>query len=108
MTALTSAAVSISNPTRITSPAVVAPVNGTETAVPDMAATAACTNDVEVIVIVNDADPVPDAFVAVIVTAALPAAVGVPLICPVAVFTASPAGKPVAPKLVGLFDAAIW
>ncbi len=59
-------------------------------------------------VIVSVADPVPPAFVAVIVTAALPAAVGVPLICPVAVFTASPAGNPVAPKLVGLFDAVIW
>ncbi len=59
------------------------------------------------IVIVSVADPVPPPFVAVIVTVALPAAVGVPVICPVVGSIAKPAGRPVAPKLVGLFDAAI-
>ena len=41
--------------------------------------------------------PVPPAFVALSVTVEVPAAVGVPEINPVAVFTVSPAGKPVAP-----------
>jgi hypothetical protein len=50
----------------------------------------------------NVAEPVPAALVALIVTLKLPAAVGVPEMTPVVVLTDSPAGKPVALKLVGL------
>jgi len=41
--------------------------------------------------------PVPVLFVALSVTVDVPAAVGVPAMRPVLVFTLSPAGKPVAP-----------
>ena len=41
--------------------------------------------------------PVPVLFVALSVTVDVPAAVGVPEMRPVLVFTLSPAGKPVAP-----------
>src|SRR5438045_9721318 len=44
--------------------------------------------------------PVPVALVALTVAAKLPTAVGVPEINPVAGFTVSPGGKPLAPKLV--------
>src|SRR5215469_14434129 len=54
------------------------------------------------------AEPVPAELVALGVTLKLPAAVGVPEIRPVAVFTESPAGRPVALKLVGLLVAVIW
>ena len=40
--------------------------------------------------------PVPPALVAEIVTLNTPVAVGVPVICPLAVFTVKPAGNPVA------------
>ena len=53
------------------------------------------------IVIVSVALPVPLAFVALTVTVVVPAAVGVPDITPVDVFTEAHDGKPVAPKLVG-------
>jgi hypothetical protein len=46
---------------------------------------------------VRSAVPVPAAFVALRVTVEVPAAVGVPEINPVPVFTDSPAGNPVAP-----------
>lgn len=49
----------------------------------------------------NVAVPVPVAFVAPIVTLDVPAAVGVPVTDPVDVLTESPAGRPVALKLVG-------
>ena len=52
--------------------------------------------------------PVPPAFVALSVMFALPGAVGVPEIRPVTVSMDSPAGNPVALKLVGLFVAVIW
>ena len=51
------------------------------------------------------AEPVPVALVALTVTLKLPAAVGVPEMTPVVVLTDSPAGKPVAFKLVGLLVA---
>ena len=41
--------------------------------------------------------PVPLLFVALRVTVEVPAAVGVPVMEPLALFTARPAGKPVAP-----------
>jgi hypothetical protein len=47
-------------------------------------------------------------LVALSVTEAFPAAVGLPEMRPVVVFIERPAGKPVAPKLVGLLLAAIW
>jgi hypothetical protein len=50
---------------------------------------------------------VPPALVALIVTWYMSAVVGVPLIAPVVVFTVTPAGKPLAPKLVGLLVALI-
>jgi hypothetical protein len=59
------------------------------------------------IVKVNVADPVPAALVALNVTLDVPAAVGVPEMTPVAVLTESPAGNPVALKLVGLLVAVI-
>jgi hypothetical protein len=55
----------------------------------------------------NVAVPVPAALVALRVTLKLPAAVGAPEMTPVLVLTDSPAGKPVALKLVGLFVAVI-
>jgi hypothetical protein len=59
-------------------------------------------------VTVNVADPGPAPFVALSVTVNVPAAVGVPEIRPVPLFTDSPAVNPVAPKLVGAFVAVIW
>ena len=55
----------------------------------------------------NVAVPVPVALVALNVTLDVPAAVGVPEMTPVAVLTESPAGNPVALKLVGLLVAVI-
>ena len=48
------------------------------------------------------ADPVPEPFVAEIVTFEVPAPAGVPVIAPVDVLTLSPPGNPVALKEVGL------
>jgi hypothetical protein len=56
---------------------------------------------------VRVAEPVPAVFVALSVTVDVPAPVGVPEIIPVDVFTDSPAGNPVALKLVGEFVAVI-
>jgi len=56
---------------------------------------------------VSVALPVPPALVALMVTAYVPAVVGVPEINPVLVFTLKPAGSPVALKLVGLLVAVI-
>ncbi len=47
-------------------------------------------------VIVRVADPVPDTFVALMVTGVVPTALGVPLMTPVDVLTERPAGNPVA------------
>jgi hypothetical protein len=47
-------------------------------------------------------------LVAVMVAAKVPAAVGRPLMTPVAALTASPAGRPLAPNAVGLLVAVIW
>jgi hypothetical protein len=44
-------------------------------------------------IILSVAEPVPHAFVALMVTLVVPAAVGVPVIAPVLVFTDSPEGK---------------
>ena len=52
--------------------------------------------------------PVPPAFVALMVTLVLPAAVGVPEINPLVEFTLKPAGRPVAPNEVALLLAVIW
>lgn len=65
------------------------------------------TGIAELIVTVRMAVLVPAAFVALIVTAVVAAAVGVPEIAPVPLLIANPAGKPVAPKLVGEFVAVI-
>ena len=46
--------------------------------------------------------PVPPALMAEIVTDLVPAAVGVPEMSPLVVFTLRPAGRPVAAKLVGV------
>jgi hypothetical protein len=59
------------------------------------------------IVKVNVALPVPPELVALMVTLYVPAAVGVPEITPVVVFTVNPPGSPVALKLVGLLVAVI-
>ena len=56
---------------------------------------------------VNDAEPVPAAFVALSVINDCPDAVGVPDITPVAALIDRPEGRPVAPKLVGLLEAVI-
>ena len=61
-----------------------------------------------VIVIDKVALPVPPALVAEIVAFVVPAVVGVPEIRPVLALTESPAGRPLALKLVGLFVAVIW
>ena len=53
------------------------------------------------------AEPVPPALVALNVTLEVPAAVGIPEITPVVVLTESPAGNPVALRLVGLLFAVI-
>jgi hypothetical protein len=58
-------------------------------------------------VITNVADPVPEPFVAEIVTFEVPATVGVPVITPVDVLMLSPPGNPVALKEVGLPEAVI-
>jgi len=55
----------------------------------------------------NVAVPVPALLVALSVTFELPMVVGLPEIRPVAAFTTSPAGRPVAPKLMGLLVAVI-
>ena len=59
------------------------------------------------IVRVNVAVPVPAALLALRVTLNVPAAVGVPDTAPVVVLTESPAGSPVALKLLGLLLAVI-
>ena len=56
---------------------------------------------------VSVAFPVPPLLVALSVTVEVPAVVGVPEINPVAVLTETPAGRPVAPKLVGELEAVI-
>ena len=56
---------------------------------------------------VSVAEPVPPAFVALIVTLDVPAAVGVPEITPVEALTDNPVGNPRALKLVGEFVAVI-
>jgi hypothetical protein len=66
------------------------------------------TGIAELTVTVRVAVLVPAAFVALIVTGVVAAAVGDPEITPVAVLIESPAGMPVAPKLVGEFVAVIW
>jgi len=72
-------------------------------AVPLLVMTGAATFTVKA----NDKLPVPPPLVALSVTVDVPAAVGVPEIRPEAVFTARPAGNPVAPKLVGVLVAVI-
>ncbi len=61
----------------------------------------------ELIANTSVAVPVPPPLVALKVTVAAPAAVGVPEISPVPVLMLSPAGKPMALKLSGLFVAVI-
>ena len=56
----------------------------------------------------SGAEPVPSALAAEMVTVYSPGTVGVPEIIPVAVSTARPAGKPLAPNDVGLLLASIW
>jgi hypothetical protein len=58
-------------------------------------------------VITNVADPVPELFVAEIVTFEVPATVGVPVIAPVDVLILSPTGNPVAPYVMGFPEAVI-
>jgi hypothetical protein len=58
-------------------------------------------------VITKVAVPVPELFVAEIVTFEVPATVGVPVIAPVDVLTLNPRGNPVALKEVGLPEAVI-
>jgi hypothetical protein len=53
------------------------------------------------------AEPVPPAFVAVMVAVAVPAEDGVPLMAPEVELTDNPLGKPLAPKEDGLFVAVI-
>ena len=66
------------------------------------------TGAAEATVRVNVALPVPPELVALMITVALPDAVGVPEIKPFAAFADKPAGNPVAPKLVGELVAVIW
>ena len=66
------------------------------------------TGDGAAMVKVSVAVPVPVELVALSETVDVPDAVGVPEIRPVEVFTERPEGKPVAPKLVGEFEAVIW
>ena len=61
----------------------------------------------EFTVITKVADPVPEPFVAEIVTFEVPADVGVPVIAPVDVLMPSPPGNPVAPYEVGFPEAVI-
>ena len=65
------------------------------------------TGAAALIVKTSVAEPVPLAFVALIVTLDVPAVVGVPEMIPVAVLTLRPAGNPLALKLAGLFVAVI-
>ena len=58
-----------------------------------------------VMVILSACVPVPPMLVAVMVALKVPAADGVPEMTPVLGLTLSPAGIPVAPKLVGVFVA---
>ena len=51
--------------------------------------------------------PVPPPLMAEMVTDLVPAAVGVPEMSPLVVFTLRPAGRPVAAKLVGVLLAVI-
>ena len=51
----------------------------------------------ELTVMTNVADPVPEPFVAEIVTVEVPVTVGVPVIAPVDVLMLSPPGNPAAP-----------
>ena len=60
------------------------------------------------IVSVNVALPVPLALVALSVMIVMPAAVGVPEINPVVVFTVKPAGNGAAPHVVIAWFAVIW
>ena len=60
-----------------------------------------------VIVMASACVPVPPALVAVMVALKVPAADGVPEMMPLLTLTVSPAGKPVAPKLVGELVAVI-
>jgi len=59
------------------------------------------------IVSTSVAVPMPPALAALMVTLAVPAAVGVPEMRPLAELTLKPAGSPVALKLVGLLLAAM-
>ena len=65
------------------------------------------TGAVGVTVSVRVAWPVPPCVSGVRLIVDVPGAVGVPEISPVPVFTESPAGNPVAPKLVGELVAVI-
>ena len=57
---------------------------------------------------VNVAEPVPPALIALMVELVVPVAVVVPEIKPELVFTLRPAGNPLALKLIGLLLAVIW
>jgi len=86
------------NATRMRSPAWVVLEN--ETAFAAVVADAACTKEMttgDATLSVRLALPVPALFVALRVTVDVPAAVGVPEIKPVVLFTVRPAGNPVAP-----------
>jgi hypothetical protein len=89
-----------SSPTRIMSPAFVfdAKARDSDLALADVVLAACCTKDAaEKMLSVSVAVPVPPPLDALSVTVEVPAAVGVPVINPVAEFTVSPAGSPVAP-----------
>jgi hypothetical protein len=76
----------------------------------EAAVAATCADEIGTtvpIVSVKVACPEPPLLVAVKVTVEVPALVGVPEINPLLAFTDSPAGKPLAPKLVGEFVATI-
>jgi hypothetical protein len=60
------------------------------------------------VVTVRVAVPAPVVLLALSVTGVVPVELRVPEINPVAVLIDNPAGKPVAPKLVGLLVAVIW
>jgi hypothetical protein len=64
---------------------------------PDALAALVTTGGPGATVIVTDAVPVPQAFVALIVMTQLPAAAGVPEMTPVLAFMFSPEGSPLAP-----------
>jgi len=104
--------VSKSNATRIRSPEDVLAGNETENALaaPGVAPAATCRKVKETVALtvrVSVAVPVPAPLVALNVTDDVPDVLGVPEIKPVAVLIDNPAGKPVAPKLVGLLVAAV-